>query len=100
MRRFPIMGRDRDRPIKSIPWAMIAPHEAQAIRNHSQSLERLAQRGGLDVFEAVWVLEGKGWNADPELLSARDITDEQRARYQERLQELVDDWDRRTDRSE
>ena len=41
-RLFPIMGGP------AIPWSMIRPHERQAERNHSQSLERLAQRGGLD----------------------------------------------------
>ena len=46
----------------SIPWAMIAPHEAQALENHcGQSLERLAQRGGLEASEAIAVLEDRPW---------------------------------------
>lgn len=28
----------------TIPWESIAPHEAQALKNHGQSLERLASR--------------------------------------------------------
>lgn len=44
-------------PIKEIPWTLIAPHENQAQRNHSQTLERLAARGGLSPMEAVAVLE-------------------------------------------
>lgn len=54
-RRFPIM----DGP--SIPWSVIAPHEAQAQRNHDQTLELLAQRGGLGAIEAVAVLEDQAY---------------------------------------
>ena len=51
---FPILN---DRSIKAIPWAVIQPHERQAQRNHGQqTLNRLAQRGGLDVTEAVSVM--------------------------------------------
>ena len=32
--------------MKSIPWAMIKPHEEQAMKNHCrQDLETLAKRG-------------------------------------------------------
>lgn len=44
---------------KSVPWSLVAPHERQAVSNHSQTLERLAQRGGLCPVELVAVLEGK-----------------------------------------
>ena len=54
-RRFPIMGGP------SIPWRVIAPHEAQARINHDQSLERLAQRGGLSPMEAHFVLADQRW---------------------------------------
>lgn len=47
--------------VLQIPWAMIAPHEGQAYRNHSQTLERLDQRGGLDAAEAIAVLEDRAW---------------------------------------
>lgn len=57
-RQFPIM----DGP--SIPWAMIAPHEARAQSNHSQTLERLAQRGGLSVKEALCVLKDYSFRHD------------------------------------
>lgn len=53
----------------AIPWHLIAPHEAQAQRNHGQTLERLAQRGGLDPIEAMCVLEDReypqNYNLDP-----------------------------------
>jgi hypothetical protein len=60
---FPVLaGDDRrsyelaDAP-KSVPWSLLAPHESQALANHSQTLERLAERGGLGVDEMVCVLD-------------------------------------------
>ena len=51
--------------LKAIPWAMIAPHEPQAISNHSQSLERLAQRGGYSVHLRQLVHSGAAWRGNP-----------------------------------
>lgn len=48
-RRFPI----QDGP--SVPWEFMAPHESQARKNHGQTLEGLAKRGGLGCAEA-WVI--------------------------------------------
>lgn len=43
----------------SIPWELIAPFEAQAkINNGGQTLERLAERGGLSAAEAWCVMHG------------------------------------------
>lgn len=82
-RRFPIMGGP------SIPWRMIAPHEGQARGNHEQSLERLAERGGLDCREAVAVLTDRKWRevrtlADPhgELLQLLEEYERVRAQQQ------------------
>ncbi|MBZ9939193.1 hypothetical protein LB518_23045 [Mesorhizobium sp. BR1-1-16] len=47
--------------VVQIPLAMIAPHEKQAMRNHSQTLKRLAERGGLGADEAVAVLEDRSY---------------------------------------
>lgn len=55
-RTFPIMKGPR------IPWRAIAPFEEQARRNHSQSLERLAERGGLSPCEAVAIMENREWH--------------------------------------
>jgi hypothetical protein len=55
---FPIMGCDI---IASIPWAVLAPHEAQAQANHKQSLKTLADRGGLSVAEALAIIHGWRW---------------------------------------
>jgi hypothetical protein len=48
----------------AIPWEMIAPHEAQAQKNHQQTLERLNERGGLSAEEALYVLQDRdlSWN--------------------------------------
>jgi hypothetical protein len=57
---MPIMGATL---LAEIPFAMLVPHEAQALRNHGQTLERLAQRGGLGVSEAIDILEGRSWGS-------------------------------------
>lgn len=46
---------------RSVPWSMLAPHEAQAERNHDQSLVTLKRRGGLDVSEMAAVITGRTW---------------------------------------
>lgn len=42
----------------AVPWDVMAPHEHQAQRNHSQTLQRLAERGGLGTGEAWCVVNG------------------------------------------
>lgn len=49
---------------RSVPWEKVAPFEANAQRNHSQSLAQLAERGGLSWTELRWVISGKGWGSD------------------------------------
>lgn len=58
---FPIMGQAIASGKWWVPWAMLAPHEAQAQLNHSQSLETLASRGGLDPAEALAVVTDRRW---------------------------------------
>ena len=59
MREFPII-RMKKGHLGSIPWDMIAPHEAQARTNHcGQSLEQLASLSGLSAKEALAVLENR-----------------------------------------
>lgn len=55
---FPIMN---DPIIKALPWAAMRPHEEQAQRNHSQTLNRLASRGGLGIEEAYHILRDEPW---------------------------------------
>lgn len=67
-RRFPIL---HDTEIKSVPWAVMEPHELQALRNHAQGLDRLAARGGVTPEEAVAIIEGRPWKRMP-FSEARD----------------------------
>lgn len=48
-----------------VPWAMLAPHEKQALHNHDQTLKRLAERGGLSPCEMLAVLENRPWRQMP-----------------------------------
>lgn len=50
---FPVIGGG------AIPWKFIEPHEPWAIKNHGQTLERLAQRGGMSWGEILAVLSHK-----------------------------------------
>ncbi len=61
---FPIHPSDARRlPMKTVPYAFLRPHEAQALKNHSQSLERLKERGGLGLEEMYWIIKGLPWNS-------------------------------------
>jgi hypothetical protein len=54
-RLFPI----QDGP--DIPWRVMARHEAAALKQHDQQpLEKLAERRGLSVDEAISVIAGAG----------------------------------------
>lgn len=54
-------------PILGTPFAvrMDTLNEAQAQRNHGQSLARLAERGGLSLQEAHAVAERRAWRNEP-----------------------------------
>lgn len=60
-RQYPVLGTLGARQQEYIPWDVLAPHEARAIRNHCQTLERLAERGGLAWSEIVCILLDKPW---------------------------------------
>lgn len=49
---FPILRHPEFR----LPWALVVPHAKQAMENHGQTLERLAERGGLSFSEALAVM--------------------------------------------
>ena len=49
--------------LKAVPWAIISAHEEQAQRNHSQTLNRLAERGGLIPSEAVAIIKNEPWTS-------------------------------------
>lgn len=75
-REFPIL-RDRRASStgrRSVPWAWVAPHETQARRNHGgQTLERLAERGGLSPVELYCVVHAWPLSA----ILRREVTDDQ-----------------------
>lgn len=47
---------------RTVPLALVQPHEHQALRNHDQTLARLAERGGLGPAELVAVLGDRRWH--------------------------------------
>lgn len=53
---------DRPGADERFPMSLFEPHEAQAERNHYQSLQTLARRGGLSWCEAVAILEDRDWH--------------------------------------
>ena len=85
MRRYPVHSSDR-RQLESVPWAMLEEHAYQVESNHGQTLERLAERGGLGLTEIVAAVEGK---------RLRDVRGMSEDSALERVRELVFDWERR-----
>lgn len=65
----------------SIPWSLVAPHEAYAQKYHSQSLERLAQRGGLAPEELWHVILHKDWDGS----SKYNVSEEEALEWLQKL---------------
>lgn len=57
-----------------LPWRMVEAHQAQARANHGQTVERLAERGGLTPDEAVAVLTDRAY-APMTLSIAEEVLD-------------------------
>nr|WP_295941241.1 hypothetical protein [uncultured Acidovorax sp.] len=49
-------------PDFKLTWTLIEPHRQQAMDNHGQTLEKLADRGGLSFCEAAAILEDRKWS--------------------------------------
>ncbi len=80
-RRFPIHHDDRAQ-LDSVPWDLVAAHERQAARNHGgQSLERLAERGGLGLIELAFVLLDRPYMAASPPKASRNKVREDALRY-------------------
>jgi len=65
---FPVMTGDnfpREQGV-CVPLAIVLQHERQAKKNHSQTVQRLAERGGLSASELAAVLDDRDWRAMPE----------------------------------
>ena len=87
-RMFPIQGGP------DIPWDVIAPFDKQCQRNHGgQTLERLAERGGLGVSEAIAVLLAKDydevWGNRYDKANKADYTIELLALVRQRQEQLA-----------
>jgi hypothetical protein len=74
IRMFPVFkqGNVKGAPT-SVPWSVIEPHRAQALANHYQSLERLADRGGLSLREMWAVLNDRAWSNAVEEMLIEDV---------------------------
>ena len=68
-----------------LPWHMIALHERQAYKNHTQSLEQLADRGGLGYAEAVAIMRDIRWLDLP--MTIRESTEQARAALVQLIEE-------------
>jgi hypothetical protein len=55
---MPIMS---SKHLKSMPMAMLDNNQAK--KNHGQTLQRLAERGGLAPSEALAIMDGVHWGA-------------------------------------
>lgn len=53
MRRFPVLRRSNVNVPKSVPWEFVKRFRQQVEENHYQTLDRLAERGGLSP-EELW----------------------------------------------
>lgn len=101
-RMFPIIWPDRRASRQfwealgcptSVPWAMLAPHERQARENHDQSLQRLAERGGLSPCEMLAVLEDRRWRGMPDTEAVPALVEAVRAwRETHAARELFEDY--------
>lgn len=44
-----------------VPWSFVEPHRQRAMKNHNQTLERLAERGGLSPYELLFRKRKEGF---------------------------------------
>lgn len=56
-----------------VPWELIEAHSGQCMKNHSQSVETLDVRGGLDPSELCAVLEDRPWKPMPYQLAVATV---------------------------
>ena len=61
IKTFPVLGVT----VSNVPYELVKRHEKQAMLNHgNQTVERLAERGGLSIVELACVLENKSFDYD------------------------------------
>lgn len=59
-RKFPIIHTN-----ENIEWNIVEPYRERALINHGQTLERIAERGGLDWYEMFCLLLDKPFRDIP-----------------------------------
>jgi hypothetical protein len=78
---FPVLPRYGEYERRTVPWDFVRPYEARAQKNHDQTLEVLAARGGMSECELIALAEDRPWKS----MDARDA--------RARLAELVARWE-------
>ena len=80
-RRFPVLPANGTESSHahptSVPWEWVKTFESQIVRNHRQTLEELAPRGGLSPAELLLAYEG----LRPFGIDGRKITEEDGAQW-------------------
>lgn len=72
MKTFPVLNYDQYKGApSSVPWDLVEIGREQAQKNHYQTLERLAERGGLSPCEMIAVIENRPWKS----MTAADAVD-------------------------
>lgn len=61
-----------------VSWDMVELHNGQALRNHSQTIERLAERGGLGWGELIAVLEDRPYGRIDKAAAREQVIEHQR----------------------
>lgn len=65
--KMPVIGwRELPGCPRDIDMVLLDPHEAQALKNHSQSLAKLASRGGMSPSEIYAVAHDARWAPVPD----------------------------------
>lgn len=78
---------------KYVPWALVAAHAEQAMRNHNQTVERLAERGGLGWSELLDVLLDRPWDGVAFWLpKQREAYVTSQTKAAEKCMKIISDW--------
>ncbi|KKM18495.1 hypothetical protein LCGC14_1665200, partial [marine sediment metagenome] len=71
---------------------MLNSHEAQAYKNHAQSLEELARRGGLGPQEALWILDDEDWDTSNMLVEQAALAELEERIFSYVLNKIEREW--------
>ena len=68
MKMFPVLGANC-----TVPFDLVKSHEDQVFKNHGQSIERLAERGGLGWEELACVIKNQSFDKDMSVEKAKSF---------------------------